>query len=69
MTQKPWLVFGLDGRTSEDIADAVRLGYRRFDAAESYGTTDALANAVSGLERGDYEVLYKFDLRCSTSST
>lgn len=66
MTQKPWLVFGLDGRSPDEVETAVRLGYRRFDAAENYGTTtDDLASALSnsGLPRQDFEVLYKFDVR------
>ncbi|MCX4904441.1 aldo/keto reductase [Streptomyces sp. NBC_00878] len=66
MAQKPWLVFGLDGRTADDVQAAVQLGYRRFDAAESYGaSTDALAEAIgsSPQHRDDFEVLYKFDVR------
>lgn len=70
MAHRPWVVFGLDGRSENDVMAAVRLGYRRFDAAESYGTTEALAAAVRAarLPRRDYEVLYKFDLRQGESS-
>lgn len=62
---KPWAVFGLGGRTKLEIETAVRLGYRRFDCAESYGNTALLADAVKacGLHRDSYEVLYKFDLQ------
>ncbi|MFJ9897546.1 aldo/keto reductase [Streptomyces sp. NPDC091280] len=66
MPNKPWLVFGLDGRNESDVRNAVQLGYRRFDAAESYGaSTDALAREISdsGMPRTDFEVLYKFDVR------
>ncbi|MGW1627303.1 aldo/keto reductase [Streptomyces sp. NPDC002172] len=66
MAHRPWLVFGLEGRSTQDVRDAVDLGYRRFDAAEGYGrTTDELAEAVrdSGVDREGIEVLYRFDVR------
>lgn len=62
--QRPWVVFGTQGKTKEQLASAVRAGFRRFDTAESYGNIKDLARAVSeaGLARDDYEVLYKFDV-------
>ncbi|MFG2956023.1 aldo/keto reductase [Streptomyces sp. NPDC048291] len=66
MAHKPWPVFGLEGRSTQDVRDAVDLGYRRFDAGEGYGrTTDELAEAVrdSGADREEMEVLYRFDVR------
>lgn len=62
---KPWIVFGLDGRTEQDVRSAVEMGYRKFDTAEAYGdTTDYLAGAIkaSGRPRADFDVLYKFDV-------
>ncbi|MFF5143306.1 aldo/keto reductase [Streptomyces sp. NPDC013157] len=70
MAHRSWLVFGLEGRSTQDVRDAVDLGYRRFDAAEGYGrTTDELAEAVrdSGVDREGIEVLYRFDVRADES--
>ncbi|MFJ8489764.1 aldo/keto reductase [Streptomyces sp. NPDC094038] len=70
MAHKPWPVFGLEGRSTQDVRDAVDLGYRRFDAGEGYGrTTDELAEAVrdSGADREEMEVLYRFDVRADES--
>ncbi len=65
----PWLIFGTDGRSAQQIREAVDLGYRRFDTAESYGTAEALAEvlAQSGLDRSAYEVIYKFDVQAGES--
>ena len=64
---KPWVVFGLDGRVAQDVDDAVAIGNRRFDCAESYANTSLLANAIKkhGLRRDQYDVFYKFDVRPS----
>ncbi|MFI5492924.1 aldo/keto reductase [Actinoplanes sp. NPDC051859] len=64
---KAWTVFGLDGvNDPRAVASAIDAGYRRFDTAESYGgSTDLLANGLRqgpGVARGDYEVVYKFDI-------
>ncbi|MEV5952625.1 aldo/keto reductase [Streptomyces sp. NPDC051987] len=66
MAHKPWPVFGLEGRSAEEVRDAVALGYRRFDAGERYGTTTGeLAGAIrdGGVDREGVEVLYRFDVR------
>ncbi|MFI6055599.1 aldo/keto reductase [Streptomyces violascens] len=60
---KPWLVFGVDGRSKEQLASAVEAGYRRFDTAESYRNIDTVAEVLRGRPREDYEILYKFDVR------
>ncbi|MFG3280735.1 aldo/keto reductase [Streptomyces sp. NPDC048111] len=60
---KPWLVFGVDGRSKEQLTSAVEAGYRRFDTAESYRNIDTVADVLRGLPREDYEILYKFDVR------
>nr|WP_223279591.1 aldo/keto reductase [Streptomyces sp. SDr-06] len=60
---KPWLVFGVDGRSKEQLASAVEAGYRRFDTAESYRNIDTVAEVLRARPREDYEILYKFDVR------
>ncbi|MCX5384175.1 aldo/keto reductase [Streptomyces sp. NBC_00083] len=62
-TAKPWLVFGVDGRSKEQLVSAVEAGYRRFDTAESYRNIDTVSEVLRGRPREDYEVLYKFDVR------
>ncbi|WP_306335265.1 aldo/keto reductase [Streptomyces sp. KL118A] len=63
-TAKPWTVFGVDGKSQEQLRSAVEVGYRRFDCAESYGpTTAALAGELAALARDAYEIVYKFDVR------
>jgi hypothetical protein len=64
----PWLVFGVDGRSKEQLTSAVDAGYRRFDTAESYGNTATVAQVLGGLPRSEYEVIYKFDVRPSESA-
>lgn len=64
----PWLVFGVDGRSKEQLASAVEAGYRRFDTAESYRNIRTVAEALHGLPRDSYEILYKFDVRSHESS-
>ncbi len=61
---EPWLVFGTDGRSEQEIRDAVRIGYRRFDTAESYHTAHLLSAVLndSDLDRSEYEIIYKFDV-------
>ncbi|MET8980486.1 aldo/keto reductase [Streptomyces sp. NPDC004539] len=59
---KPWLVFGVDGRDKSQLDSAVAAGYRRFDTAQSYGNITTVAEALNGLPRGEYEILYKFDV-------
>ncbi|WP_151770274.1 aldo/keto reductase [Streptomyces abyssomicinicus] len=65
---KPWLVFGVDGRSREQLTSAVAAGYRRFDTAESYGNIETVAEVLSGRPRDSYEVLYKFDVRSGESA-
>ncbi|MFE9368986.1 aldo/keto reductase [Streptomyces sp. NPDC006711] len=60
---KPWLVFGVDGRSREQLASAVEAGYRRFDTAESYRNINTVSEVLRGRPREDYEILYKFDVR------
>ncbi|MGI5455859.1 aldo/keto reductase [Streptomyces sp. CA-249302] len=70
MAHRPWPVFGLEGRSAEEVRDAVDLGYRRFDAGERYGrTTEQLAEAIrgGGLDRDGVEVLYRFEVRPNES--
>ena len=61
---EPRLIYGTDGRDEQQIRDAVRLGYRRFDTAQSYHTAHILAQVLgeSGLDRSQYEIIYKFDV-------
>lgn len=65
---KPWPVFGVDGRSPEQLASAVAEGYRRFDTAESYNNTPAVAAALQHLPRNNYEVIYKFDTHTGESA-
>ncbi len=68
MTGKPLMVFGLDGKDKKSITSALEAGYRRFDCAESYGsTTQLLAGLIAeqDIDRDEYEVMYKFDVRAS----
>ncbi|MEU3500530.1 aldo/keto reductase [Streptomyces hundungensis] len=65
---KPWLVFGVDGRSKEQLTSAVDAGYRRFDTAESYRNTELVSEVLSGLPRDSYEILYKFDVRSGEST-
>jgi diketogulonate reductase-like aldo/keto reductase len=66
----PLLIFGMDGRTLQQIKAAIKIGYRRFDCAESYGNTNLLAQAVktSGVKLADFRVTYKFDVRSGEGS-
>ncbi|WP_413095172.1 aldo/keto reductase [Streptomyces nitrosporeus] len=64
---KPWPVFGVDGRSREQLNAAVSEGYRRFDTAESYNNIHDVAEALRGLPRNSYELLYKFDVKASES--
>ncbi|MFE9404224.1 aldo/keto reductase [Streptomyces sp. NPDC006530] len=67
-TAKPWLVFGVDGRSKEELTSAVDAGYRRFDTAESYRNTEIVSEVLAGLPRDSYEILYKFDVRTGESA-
>jgi len=60
----PWLIFGTESKTTEQVASAIQAGYRTFDCAESYHNILAVAQALhqSGLARGEYRVIYKFDV-------
>ncbi|MDK2126627.1 aldo/keto reductase [Parachitinimonas caeni] len=55
------VVFGLDGRTREQIESAIDIGYRRFDGADSYGNIELLAEALSnkGVEKKEIDLIYK----------
>nr|WP_237555645.1 aldo/keto reductase [Streptomyces sp. MnatMP-M77] len=64
---KPWPVFGVDGRSREQLNAAVSEGYRRFDTAESYNNIHDVAEALRGLPRNSYELLYKFDVKAGES--
>jgi diketogulonate reductase-like aldo/keto reductase len=59
-----WLVFGMDGKSKLQVQHALRIGYRNFDCAQSYGTTETLARMIpeSGIERGEIKITYKFNL-------
>ncbi|MHC3456170.1 aldo/keto reductase [Streptomyces prasinus] len=65
---KPWLVFGVDGRSREQLTSAVEAGYRRFDTAESYQNIETVAEVLRSLPRDSYEILYKFDVRSNESA-
>ncbi|MGW4275075.1 aldo/keto reductase [Streptomyces seoulensis] len=65
---KPWLVFGVDGRSKGQLISAVEAGYRRFDTAESYGNTETVAEVLDDRPRDSYEILYKFDVRSTESA-
>jgi hypothetical protein len=57
-------VFGVSGRTLEEIRAAVAEGYRTFDCADTYGETlTHVATAIreSGTPRRAFEVIYKID--------
>jgi diketogulonate reductase-like aldo/keto reductase len=58
------LIFGMDGRNLEQVKNAIEVGYRNFDCAQSYGNTGILAQAIkdSGADRGEFKVCYKFDV-------
>ncbi|WP_372516140.1 aldo/keto reductase [Streptantibioticus silvisoli] len=64
---KPWPVFGVDGRSREQLNAAVSEGYRRFDTAESYNNIHDVAEALRGRPRNSYELLYKFDVKAGES--
>ncbi|MEU6328565.1 aldo/keto reductase [Streptomyces sp. NPDC047049] len=53
----------MNGRDEEQLASAVQAGYRPFDTAESYRNNGLVAEALRGLPRDSYEILYKFDVR------
>ena len=63
--EKNWLLFGMDGKTKAQVEHAVRIGYRNFDCAESYGTITRLAEVIqaSDIGRKEFSITYKFDLR------
>ncbi len=63
--EENWLLFGMDGKTKAQVEHAVRIGYRNFDCAESYGTTTRLAEVIqaSNVDREEFSITYKFDLR------
>lgn len=67
---KPWLMFGIDGKTKQQLITAITTGNRRFDTAESYGNIDALKGAIdeTGLKRAEYKVTYKFDVNSDEKS-
>ncbi|MFF3976187.1 aldo/keto reductase [Streptomyces sp. NPDC001828] len=65
---KPWLVFGVDGRSKEQLTSAVEAGYRRFDTAESYRNIETVSEVLHGRPRDSYEILYKFDVRSGESA-
>lgn len=68
--QENWLVFGMDGRNPAQVEQAVRIGYRNFDCAESYGTTELLAQSIerSLINRRQFKITYKFSLHESETA-
>lgn len=71
------VIFGLDGRSEDNISDAIKCGFRTFDAANSYpGCIDNLSTAINKaitatkdsdkpIRREDFEIIYKVDLEDS----
>ncbi|WP_315833163.1 aldo/keto reductase [Bradyrhizobium prioriisuperbiae] len=55
-------IFGLDGKNKDAVMAAIKVGYRCFDAAKTYGFSVgdlAAACEEAGLARGDFKVVYK----------
>lgn len=59
------VIFGLDGKSKENIEEAVKANYTSFDGADSYDETIKLLSRAlhdAGKKREDYDIIYKVGL-------
>lgn len=59
------VLFGLDGKDLKAIKSALKVGYRQFDTAETYGNLSQLAQAIkdTGLPRESFHIVYKVEAK------